>query len=107
MSEPDQLQQCGHCGTFLLHPHVHGLLDGPGGFPEAHEAHHAPAAFQGVETAADRRERFFVGVLFAQRIELLPNRCEHLVGLLQIDPQELGVDRLGTRVDELGSLRRW
>ena len=86
MRQLDELQQSRRCGALFLHPRVHGLLDRPGGFPETHEADHPSAALQGVETATDRREGFFVGVLFAHRIEVFADRCQHLVGLLQIDP---------------------
>ncbi len=105
MRELNQLQQFRGCGAFFLHPRVHGLFDGPGGFAEAHEPHHASAALQGVKAAADCCKRFLVRVLFAHRVEMFADRRQHLVGFLQIDPEELGVDRLGACVDKLGGFR--
>ncbi len=58
-----------------------------------------------MKAAADRRERFLVRVLFAHRVEVFADRCQHLVGLLQIDAEKLGVDRLGACVDKLGGFR--
>ena len=79
---------------FLLHlqPAVEGLLDRPGGVAEFRQADHAAAAFQGVEAAPDSDQGLAIVPMAFQLRQLGEDVGEYLVGFLDENPEQLGID---------------
>ena len=88
----------------LGQPHVHHLLDGPGGLAVAGEANHAARTLERVERAAQLRQQVEVGASGqatgaclgrgVQRVQIGAHTGQHFFGFGQEDVEQLGIDGL-------------
>ena len=87
----DQLEQGGCSVPVLGQPVVHHLLEGPGGFAEGIEAHHAAGALERVETAADGGHRLAVIRGATHDHQIFGDGIQHLGGFHHEDFVQLGL----------------
>ncbi len=102
--EVDEGEEVGRGRLLVLQPLVHHLLALPTHLAQVHEAHHAAAALERVEAAADGGERFAVVRRIAGRVEVLRDGRDDLARLLEEDLEQLLVDLRAGRVDQLHHL---
>ena len=94
MRHRNQMLQCRVGWQIILQPLVHHLFDSPCHFAQMIEAHHTPRSLEGMEAAANHRQRFLVSRVVARHILIGLNIGENLYGLFQIHFQQLSIDCL-------------
>ncbi len=90
------VQQCvqiGIAGARFGQPEIDHLLDAPGRLAERDQADHAPAALEGMERAAQRRQVILVVRFIARRRRRFLHAGQHFFRLGQENLQQFGIDR--------------
>ena len=105
-----QLQQGRGSGLGICQPGVEHALHLPSGFAERGQAHHAAAAFEGVEGAAQVGELRRVGQVALQRLDGVERIADDFGGFFQKDVAQVfffdgGVDNAVFRQGRLGGRR--
>ena len=93
----NQLEERRGAVLVLGQPVVHHLLEGPGGFAEGVQTHHAAGPLQRVEAAADRGHRLAVVRCLAHHAQVLVYGVQHLGSFQQEDLVQLGL--IGRQLD--------
>ena len=93
----DQLEERRGAVLVLGQPVVHHLLEGPGGFAEGVQTHHAAGTLQRVEAAADGGHRLAVVRCLAHHAQVLVDGIQHLGSFQQEDLVQLGL--IGRQLD--------
>ncbi len=90
----EQAEQVLIGAALFRQPHVHHLFDRMAGIAEAVQAHHAAAALQRVERAAQHGQRIQAGDFCVRACQGFAHEGQHFLGFADEDFQQFGFDLL-------------